>query len=178
MRRLVTQIFNMLIREKIATLSTVDSSGKTLDLLPLEWWECSKRILHKRTKSGREVSIKFLKEAQNLTQDDVLFADDEYIIVVDVLPCEAIVLKPSSMYEMAFLCYEIGNKHLPLFYENDSLLIPFDAPTHRMLKASGFDAVIENRQLFNQLRSTVSPHAHTGGESLFSKILKLTTPDE
>ena len=168
----------MLIKEKIGNLSSFNAAGRVVDKLFLEWYECSKRILHKRTESGKEVTIKFLKEAQNLTPGDVLFADDDCLIVVDILTCEAIVLKPASMYEMAFVCYEIGNKHLPLFYEDDSLLIPFDAPTHRMLKASGFDVAIENRKLLNGLRTTVSPHGHTGGESLFSKILKLTAPNE
>ncbi len=168
----------MLIKEKIGNLSSFDVAGRDVDVLFLEWYECSKRILHKRTEGGREVTLKFLKEAQNLTQGDVLFAEEECLIVVDILPCEAIVLKPSSMYEMAFVCYEVGNKHLPLFYEDGTLLIPFDAPTHRMLKASGFEVTIENRKLSNQIRTTVSPHAHTGGESLFSKILKLTTSNE
>lgn len=165
----------MLIKEKLGNLSSFDVANRCVDKLLLEWWECNKRILHKRTESGRDFTIKFLKEAQNLKQDDVLYADETALVVVDVLPCEAIVLKPSSMYEMAFVCYEIGNKHLPLFYEDNALLIPFDAPTHRMLKASGFGIAIENRKFLNPLRTTVSPHAHSGGESLFSKILKLTT---
>jgi hypothetical protein len=32
--------------------------------------------------------------------------------------------------------------------------------------------------LINPLRSTVTPHGHSSKESLFSKILKLTTADE
>ncbi|GAA4750510.1 urease accessory protein UreE [Flavisolibacter ginsenosidimutans] len=168
----------MLIKKKIGNLSSFSVGEKKIDRLPLEWYECTKRILHKRTENGREVTFKFLKEAQNLQQDDVLFADEEVLIVVDVLPCEAIVLKPSTMHEMALVCYEIGNKHLPLFYEDDCLLIPYDAPTHRLLRASGFEAIVEKRKLLNGLRTTVSPHAHAGGESLFSKILKLTTTNE
>jgi urease accessory protein len=166
----------MLIKEKLGSLASLDMNGRDVDKLPLEWYECSKRILHKRTESGREVTIKFLKEAQNLKQDDVLYADQALIVVVEILPCEAIVLQPASMYEMAFVCYEIGNKHLPLFYQDDALLVPYEAPTYRMLKASGFDVAVESRKLLNQLRTSVSPHAHGGGESLFSKILKLTTP--
>lgn len=166
----------MLIKENLGNLSSFTADGRSVDRLLLEWYECNKRILHKRTESGREIVIKFLKEAQNLKQDDVLFADGKTLIAVDVLPCETIVLKPASMYEMALVCYEIGNKHLPLFYEDDGLLIPYDAPTYRLLKASGFGARIERRKLLNPLRTSVSPHAHTGGESLFSKILKLTAP--
>lgn len=166
----------MIINKKIGNLASFSIKDRKIDRLSLEWYECNKRIVTKRTESGREVTLKFLGEAQKLTQDDVLYADAENYIVVTVLPCETIVLKPSSLYEMALVCYEIGNKHLPLFYADDFLVMPYDAPTYRLLQASGFAPVIEKRKLLHQLRTTVLPHAHNGSESLFSKILKLTTP--
>lgn len=81
------------------------------------------------------------------------------------------------MQEMASVCYEIGNKHLPLFYYNSELLIPFDAPLYHMLSASGYKPVRQTRKLLNQLKTTVNPHVNTDGrQGLFSKILQLTTP--
>ena len=87
-------------------------------------------------------------------------------------------MQPASLYQMALDCYEIGNKHLPLFYEDDNLLIPYEAPLYHTLQASGFAPQLEKRKLLYPLRTTVLPHAHPGEnkESLFSKILKLTTP--
>ena len=164
----------MLIKEKIGNLSSFADEGRAIDRLPLEWYECNKRILHKKTGGGREVVMKFMKEAQVLQQDDVLYADENFAIVVEVLACEVVVIKPASMQEMAMISYEIGNKHLPLFYEQDILLIPFDAPTHRLLQASGFNTAVEKRKLLNQLRTTVLPHQHNSGDTLFSKILKRT----
>ena len=79
------------------------------------------------------------------------------------------------MYEMAYICYEIGNKHLPLFYENNQLMIPYEAPLLRVLQASGLKRLIEHRKLLHQLKTTVSPHGHSDGKSLFSKILQLTS---
>jgi urease accessory protein len=82
------------------------------------------------------------------------------------------------MYEMAYICYEIGNKHLPLFYENGELMIPYEAPLLKILQASGFSPVIEDRKLMHQLKTTVSSHNHTDSKSLFSRILQLTSPNE
>lgn len=166
----------MLINQKIGSLNTYDSKGKAIDRLPLEWYECSKRILHKKTGGGRQVVLKFLRESQHLQQDDVLYADEQYLIVVEILACDAIVIKPSSMYEMAFACYEIGNKHLPLFYQDENLLIPHDLPTLRVMEASGLRPKVEKHRLTHQLRTTVTPHSTGTGESLFTKILKLTSP--
>jgi len=165
----------MLIKEKIGNLATLAVDGRSIDHLSLEWYECNKRILHKKTNNGRELSIKFLKEAQCLQQDDVLYADDEFVIAIEIIPCEVMVIKPGSMYEMAFVCYEIGNKHLPLFYEQEELLMPYEAPTYRMLQAAGFTPELKIKKLQNQLKTSVAAHAHAGGESLFSRIMKLTT---
>ena len=166
----------MLIKEKIGNLSSFEDDGRAIDRLPLEWYECSKRILHKKTGNGREVVLKFLNEPQHLQPDDVLYADQECLIVVEVLPCDAIVITPASMYEMAFICYEIGSKHLPVFYQNDTLLMPYDPPILRLLQTSGLKPEVQKQKLTRQLRTTVSAQAHDKGDSLLSKLLKLTTP--
>ncbi len=163
----------MLIQEKLGTLQNVDCSGRVVDWLPLEWHETGKRILHRRTVKGIDVTLKFLGTAQQLQQDDVLHADEKTIIAVQVLPCDVIIIQPKTMHEMAAACYEIGNKHLPLFYEESTLLIPYEAPLFRMLQASGFDIKKEVRQLLHPLKTSVAAHAHSSSESLFSKIMKL-----
>lgn len=166
----------MIIKEKLGNLNTFDDKGRGIDRLPIEWSETRKRILHKTTIAGKEVVLKLLNEEQALKQDDVVFANESFLIVIEILTCDAIVIAPKSTYEMACICYEIGNKHLPLFYEDNHLLIPFDAPVYRMLEAAEYTVKREDRKLLHQLKTTVSPHPHSStGEGLFSKILKLTT---
>lgn len=163
----------MLIKEKIGRLRDYDRSVHTIDWLPIEWYETSKRILHKKTIDGREIHLKFLKENPNLQQGDVLFNENKILIVVDLIPTDVIVLKPSSMHDMAMLCYEIGNKHLPLYYEDELLLMPFEEPLFHWLTASEFAPSRQQRKLLQPLKTSVVAHGHS--ESLFSKILKLTS---
>ena len=165
----------MLIREKLGNLASFKAGSRQLDLLPIEWYETNKRIMHKRTVSGKEIMLKFLKESPDLKQDDVIYADEEYIIAIDIQPVDAIVVRPATMYEMATLCYEIGNKHLALFYENDEILVAYEAPLFRLLTVAGYQPVQEKRKLLHQLKTNVSPHSHGNTSSLFSKILQLTT---
>lgn len=165
----------MIIKEKFGNITAFDLKGKSIDRLCLEWYETGKRILHKRTEQGIEVVIKSLKENPNLQNGDVLHVGENLVIVVHIMPCTAIVLRPNDMYEMAWVCYEIGNKHLPLYFQNNELLIPFDRPLCNMLEAAGFECQVEEHQLSHPLKTTVSPHPHDSGKSLFSKILQLTT---
>lgn len=167
----------MLIKEKIGNLSSFNDEGRPIDRLPVEWFETSKRIMHKRTGSGKEIVLKFLNKSPNLHQDDVLFADDHSLIVVEIMSCEAVVIIPRSTYEMAYACYEIGNKHLPLFFEENLLMIPFDEPTFKQLLALGFAVTRQRRKLLNQLRTSVLPHSHSGeSKSLFSRLMKISNP--
>jgi urease accessory protein len=168
----------MLVQQKTGNLKTTDPGNRQIDWLPLEWHEARKRIMHKRTQSGQEVIIKFLGGSQNLTQDDILFEDDKIIIAIDILPCDAIIIRPKNMFEMASVCYEIGNKHLPLFYQDDEVLVAFEPPLFKLLSASGYEVEQGSRKLINPLKTTVAAHEHTDGvsETLFSKIMRLTNP--
>ena len=167
----------MIIKEKLGNLSNYETDGHVIDRLQIEWYEAGKRILHKKTASGKEVIIKFLQDNSPLMHDDVVYKDEMCLIVIDIQACEVISIKPASMYQMACLCYEIGNKHLPLFYEADEVLVPFEAPLFRLLTSLDFAPKQENRKLLYPLKTTVAPHNHSGNSgSLFSKILQLTTP--
>jgi len=147
----------MLVQKKIGNIDYYTIDSKAIDWLQLEWHETRKRILRKQTGGGKEVSIKFLNDNPALTEGDILFEDDSTIIAVSVLSCECIVVMPVNMFEMASVCYEIGNKHLPLFYEDESLLVPFDAPLMKLLSAQGYEVKKEERKLLQPLKTTVSP---------------------
>src|SRR5215213_2863242 len=81
----------MIVKEKIGNLSSFNDEGRPIDRLPVEWFETCKRIMHKKTGSGKEIILKFLDKSPNLQQDDILYANDQVLIVVEILSCEAIV---------------------------------------------------------------------------------------
>ncbi|CAN5699529.1 hypothetical protein BH11BAC3_BH11BAC3_05360 [soil metagenome] len=165
----------MLVKEKIGTIGFFALNNRKLDYLVVEWYETNKRILHKKTTGGHDITLKFLNENPQLVEGDVIYEDDFNIVVIEIAPCDTIVIRPRTMFEMASVCYEIGNKHVPLFYENESLLVPFESPLFRTLLASGFDAAEEKRKLLHPLKTSVIPHGN-GSVSLFSRIMKLSNP--
>jgi urease accessory protein len=167
----------MLIQEKIGNMTDFSAAGRTIDPLPIEWYETGKRIMRKHTRGGRELALRFLRESPSLTEGDVLYADKETIIIIELLACEVIAIRMTSLETVAAACYEIGNRHLPLFIGENSLLAPFEEPLYRWLKGAGYEVEKEERKLRYPLRSTVAGHAHTNsGSSLFSKIMQLTNP--
>ena len=149
-----------------------------IDKLLLEWHETTKRIIRKSSQNGRDVAIR-RQNNQPLLDGDILYQTETEVLIIDILPCDVIRICPQNMSEMAILCYEIGNRHAPIFIENDVVMLPFDAPMFRLLTANGFRPERDFRKLTNRLPTSVTVHhAHEvedgEKESLFTKILKMT----
>jgi urease accessory protein len=165
----------MVVQQKIGNLNLHTTGSKSIDWLALQWFETNKRIQRKQTNAGVDIALKFLRENPSLTQGDILFEDERTLIAVEVLPCDCLVICPKNMFEMASVCYEIGNKHLPLFFENDELLVPFEMPLFKLLAAQGYEIKQEQRKLLQPLKTSVAPHRNSN-ETLFSKIIKIASP--
>jgi urease accessory protein len=166
----------MLVKEKIGNLELFAINNRNIDYVLLDWYETNKRILTKKTVLGRDVSMKFLNERPQLGVGDIIYEDDFGLIAIDINECDAIVIRPRSMYEVAAVCYEIGNKHLPLFYQEEEILVAFDGPLFDLLTKAGYAVEKAARKLMAPLKTTVSPHGSSA--SLFNRIIKLTTDPE
>ncbi|MEN9684495.1 MAG: Urease accessory protein UreE [Bacteroidota bacterium] len=117
------------------------------DYLDLEWYEAGKTIIRRNSRMGREIAIK--KQTTPALEDgDLLFLAEDWCLLVNIIPCDCIVLKPVTMSEMAAVCFEIGNQHIPIFLtESDAICIAYEAPLYSMLEKAGFCPVIEHRKL-------------------------------
>jgi len=161
----------MIISEKPKQIDQQHNKKMTV-WIDFDWFETHKRIQHKTARDGQTFRLKFLKENPNLRAGDLLYENDSNAYYIHILPCECLVVVPKSNFETASICYEIGNKHLPLFYEDDTLLVPFEKPLFHQLKAMGFDVFKSEKSLLTPLKTTVAPHGES--KSLFSKIMDLT----
>ena len=156
--------------EKIeGRLDEIDTSGKTIEYVDIEWHEAFKRIHKKKTDKGREVGIRLDDSvlARGLYEGDVLYQDDERILAVHTPPCEIIKvkIKPDHAFMIAKTCYEIGNRHAPLFYGEDaySFITPYNEPMLQMLqKLHGVTAekAVEKLNFDKRISATVHNHHH------------------
>lgn len=167
----------MLVKEVVGREQEIDLQGVEVDTLHLEWYELNKKIQRKVTTAGRDVAMKFTSEGVMLSDGDLLYynAEEGIAIVVRVMETPAILLSPKSMLEMATVCYEIGNKHMPLFIDGDKILLPYEAPMFKWLEIAGYKPQEVSRKLLNRLKSKSSDHHHQNTEehreSLFTKVI-------
>lgn len=160
----------IVIEEILGNLIELQRNGQitnqNIDRVTLQWFECDRNILRKTSQHGQEVAFRLLKEGSRLAHDDVVMISDQTAIVIAIEPVQTIVLSPKTLPEMARACYEIGNKHAPLFLEGDEVLLPFDQPMFAWLNAAGFHPSQQLRRLSHALRANSAQghgHAHHHG---------------
>lgn len=155
-----------------------DLTGKKVDYFDLEWYETTRKVLRKTTRNGEEMAFRILKENFRVKHYDVLFEDEKNIILASIIPAPAIIVQPKTMLEMGTICYEIGNQHIPIFIENDEVILPYEDPIFKLLDRSGYKPFKGNRVFENMLKATPDHSVETGGshknidvDALFSKVL-------
>ncbi|MDO4641235.1 MAG: urease accessory protein UreE [Neisseria sp.] len=152
-----------LIIEDILPENTAVPPEAERDTVEIEWYEADRRILRKTTASGRDVAFRLLREGQRLAHGDLVHADNKLAINVAIKPSEVIVLSPKTLPDMARVCYEIGNKHSPLFLDGNEVIMPYDKPMFLWLEAAGFQPKQDCRRLSHALKANSAQGA--GGHS-------------
>lgn len=125
----------MLCERILGNLSQEAYQGLRVDYVDIEWHEAFTRLHRKVSREGEDVGIRLdhhiLKDG--LHQDDVLYADEEKVIAVNIPPCQAIraVVEKDHPRQIAKLCYEVGNTHTTMFRGEDDFT--FYTPYHEAL---------------------------------------------
>lgn len=137
-----------------------------IDYVDINWYETKKRIHRLTTRKGAEIGIKLNDDdsKRGLRQGDVLVVREGKAIVVNIKECDCIVVEAKDKKTIAKVCYEVGNRHAPLFYgENDEQFVMlYDKPTFEMLKKLGVNPVKKSVKICNEksISSDVSNEGH------------------
>lgn len=108
-----------------------------IDTISIEWFNTQKRIARYTSLNGRDIALKFEKPlAIGLSHGDILAKDNDTFIIVSILPTHILTMQVHTNVEIARLCYEIGNYHLPLFFGETEFIFrtPFEKPLQRVLE--------------------------------------------
>lgn len=151
----------MLIEKIMAKAGELDLTGVELDEIYFEWYELNKKILRKTTVSGIELGFRLTDSAGGLGEGDIVAKTKASFIVVRVIPCQCLAVSWHNWQQLAQICYEIGNRHAPLFINSsaDKLLLPFDEPLQRLLNKLGAHTRVVNEKLITPL-AALSGHHH------------------
>jgi len=138
----------MIVTKVLGKLSDLenDHHGKnalTIEKVSLAWDELQKRILRKTTDVGRDVGIQL--ERGHLHPGDILYREENHVIVVAVREEAVLVVPVRNMKEMGLAAHAIGNMHAPIEVKDDSVITPYNPVLQDQLYRLGLTPVKEDR---------------------------------
>jgi len=137
---------SILCERIIAVLADVPEDDASLDWLDVAWHEMDKHALGRQTRRGHMVRI-ILPHDQRLEHGAVLAREGSNQIVVNLLPCEALVVNTQSATELAEAAYAIGNLHIPAQIEAGQIILPADGATEAALGRLGISYQVQVRRI-------------------------------
>ncbi|MBM7599810.1 urease accessory protein [Virgibacillus halotolerans] len=150
----------MIIEEIVTNIKDLEPSElekRHKEKVYLESAHLMKRIQRVETDHGRELGIR-LKDPRDLEAGDVLFMDDENMIIIDVLSDDLIIISPRSMNEMGTIAHQLGNRHLPAQFEADDMLVQYDYLVEELLSEMGIPFKREERKVKQAFRHIGHSH--------------------
>ncbi len=143
-----------------------------IDYLLLDYETARKRILRQKTEGGRDISLRLCPEAQlkGLYDGDVLMQKGDMLVAVKILPVPALLMEPRSLMETASLCYEVGNRHAPLYAlqgEKPVFAVLYDGAMETLIRKLGVPCRREALPLEERCRMKLhaGAHHHKAGHS-------------
>jgi urease accessory protein len=117
-------------------------SNEELDFIELQWFECARRALRKRTRGGRDLAL-LLPPGQILRHGDILAEGLAFRVAVEILPCEVLVARPLSAGSLALLAFELGNLHVPTELFDDEIRVAPNGPVTEVIERLGIPSEIQ-----------------------------------
>lgn len=155
----------MIITKICGKLSSPEFQGKKVDALYLDDTEAQKHILRKTTEGGRDIALRLdaAQQLRGLQDGDVLLAEGDTVVAVRLLPVPALVVKPKDAREIARFCYEVGNRHAPLYAPGgafDCFAVRYDASMEALLEKLDISFEKEDIVLDRQFQLKLLTHHH------------------
>jgi urease accessory protein len=135
---------------------TAQEAGAITDRVALTWEQRQRSRQKLLTRQGCEIALT-LPTGTRLHAGDLLPAAEGWI-EVELAPEDTLLVRPRSPQEMAFVAYQIGNRHLPLEIGEHGLKTLYESVLETYLVQQGIP-VERVRQPFTPVSAT-SGHRH------------------
>ena len=114
--------------------------------LSIEWFEAGRSLIKRETMQGTSLQLQ-RRHGKYLSDGQVIYQDDTMYVRISTLPCTCMVLTAEDPAIIGDFCYDVGNRHLPVFCVGDAAFgVAYDARLYEAL-ASKFGSYLRLEQL-------------------------------
>ncbi len=114
--------------------------------LCIEWFEAGRSLIKRKTVQGTTLHLQ-RRNGKYLTDGQIIYQDAKRFVRISTLPCPCMVLTAEDAAVIGDFCYDVGNRHLPVFcIGKNTFAVAYDARLYEAL-ASKFGAHLRLEQL-------------------------------
>ena len=139
-------------------LATFPVGTRRLERLPLASSAMARRLLRLPSSIG-DLGIAF-EDAERIRDGDVLVADTERVIAVQIVPDDVLIAYPDSIAQAVEVAHALGNRHVPVIRDGAAILIGYAAALEGLLKTLGVRYERVARILERPFAYAHAPHSH------------------
>lgn len=150
----------MVFNKILGNINSIENLEKYhIETIYVDSEDLLKRILRVTSDHKREYGIS-LENGERIKDGDLLFNEDNKLIVVRTKSEDVLVIKPKSMNEMGEIAHKLGNRHLQAQFSNGEMIIQYDRLVEDELKRDNINYSRENIKLEKAFRHVEFGHTH------------------
>jgi len=148
----------MVLVAPLGNLSDYHVGERRIEHVPIQSDDCAKRLLRLATSAG-DVGVRFAGE-RRLRDGDVVYADAERVVAVEVVPDDVLVGRPPTIAAALGLAHALGNRHLLVQIDGDEIVVRYDPLLPAVFAEREVPFAREKRVLREPFRHAHAPHGH------------------
>ncbi|MDP1418289.1 urease accessory protein UreE [Peribacillus simplex] len=147
----------MIVEEVLGNIEFIEKKAKHIEKVYLESDSLRKRILRVKTDHGNEIGIR-LKENKDLLDGDILYMDENNMIVIHTIDDDILTILPTTLGQMGDIAHQLGNRHLPAQFDGDKMLVQYDYLVEELLMEMDIPFRREKRKVKQAFRHIGHSH--------------------
>ncbi len=146
------------IEAVLGNLHDFPLGGRALERLPVASSAMTRRLLRLPSSVG---DLGLMLEGEARVRDgDVLVADDERVIALEVVADDVLIAYPASIAQAVEIAHALGNRHIPVIRDGDAVVVAYAAPLEELFAHSGVRFERVERVLERPFVYAHAPHVH------------------
>ena len=142
----------------LGNLDTFDVGVRRVERVVVRSDDLAKRVVRLESSVG-EIGIRF-DEDRRLRDGDVLYADENLVVIVAVEADDVFVIRPRDIGQALAIGHALGNRHLPAHFDGDAILVRYDPLVEQLLHEKSVPFTREARAVREPFRHAHAPHNH------------------
>lgn len=149
----------MLVEKIIGNIKDTKIVGLMHEVVKMDHYDLDKPHQKVESEEGNKYAVS-LPQGEHLSDGDILYIDDERAVFIDLIPEEALEIKPRTNVEWGVAAFNIGNMHKTAYLHNDRILSPYDPILAQLLEKAGLKYKKTITKLTGLKANITSGHHH------------------